>query len=96
MIPPLRSERSGQISGWLPTRPEDAVLVGDAYAFLRYRKAETLLEGYYVNANSGEVEYRHSPWPLMGVLSKTRRRVEPSHWTTIEKIPTPEQVDSRD
>jgi hypothetical protein len=88
--PEFATRSARDAAGWLGTEPQQAFLVGDWYAFLRFQKAETQLEGYYVNGNSGDVEYRRSPWALMGAASKTRRYAKPSDWTSIEKISIPD------
>lgn len=66
------------------------MLIGEWYAFLRYRKAESLLAGYYVHGNTGEVEYRESWRAWTSAASFRRHRAHPSDWTSNEKISIPD------
>lgn len=75
---------------WLSTEPKDAMLIGEWYAFLRYRKAESLLAGYYVHGNTGEVEYRESRRIWTSAATLRRHRAHPSDWTSTEKILIPD------
>jgi hypothetical protein len=75
---------------WLSVEPKDAILVGEWYSFLRYRKAESLLAGYYVHGNTGKVEYRSSWRAWTSATTFRRHRAHPSDWTSIEKISIPD------
>lgn len=88
--PAFETRRARNDVGWLDTEPTQALLVGEWYAFLRYRKAESLLAGYYVHGNTGEVEYRSSWRAWTSAATFRRHRAHPSDWTSIEKISIPD------
>lgn len=68
------------------------LIVAGWYGFTPIDKLDRSLRGYWVNGNTGEVEFRTANtrvwrrWPL----ADNKDRVYPSDWTSIEKISIPD------
>lgn len=65
------------------------LMVGRWHAFVEGDKHYRSFQGYYVNADSGEVEYRSSDKKIWEGFSGVRSRAYPSDWTSVERVEIP-------
>ncbi len=70
-------------------KKDAGLMVGRWYAFVDYDKWYRSFEGYYVNADTGEVQFRTSDKKIWEGKSENRSRAYPTDWTSIEQVKPP-------